>query len=105
MPDLPELPPVAAEPLSLVLLSTSTTDDPGELIDPWAIFLDARGKPYEILLINDAGVDKTRDWPAKLAGRPVHVLRDVVQRGSGAGFRAALAAAQYPLLASVDADY
>src|SRR5262249_39650513 len=90
----------------LILVSSSTTDDPGELIDGWVTFLDTRGKPYEILLVNDAVLDKTADWSAKLAGRSsVRVLRDSLQRGSGAALRVALAAAQYPLLASVDADY
>jgi glycosyltransferase involved in cell wall biosynthesis len=107
MPDVPELPPIAAEPLSLVLLSTSVSDVPGDGVDAWVQFLEARGKPYEVFLVQDALTDQSAAWTEKLAARhpSVRVLRDPERRGRGAGLRLALAAVQYPLVAAVDADY
>jgi hypothetical protein len=96
MPEPPQLPPIAKEPFSVLLLGQS--DRPGleEALAAWITFLDGLNQTFEIILVDDALLDRTvelgKHHPA------IRVLRDPVRRGSGAALRLGLTAAQHPLL-------
>src|SRR5262245_11168377 len=96
MPEPPQLPPIATQPLSVLLLAQS--DRPGleEALGEWIAYLSGTGRDYEILLLDAALHDRTDE----LAGRRwnVRVLRDPLKRGVGAALRLGVAQARHPLL-------
>src|SRR5262249_8618620 len=100
--DPPQLPPIAKEPFSVLLLGQS--DRPGleEALAAWITFLNGLNQTFEIILVDDALFDRTvelgKHHPA------IRVLRDPVRRGSGAALRLGLTAAQHPLLLYAPCD-
>ncbi len=102
MPEPPQLPPIAQQPLSLALWAAGDSALVAAVADQWAAFLAGLNREHELLLIDDAADDRT----AELAARhpQARVLRDPARRGPGAALRLAAAAARCPLLAFVPAD-
>jgi hypothetical protein len=102
MPEPPQLPPIAKEPFSVLLLGQS--DRPGleEALNAWIAFLNSLNRTFEIILVDDALLDRT----AELARHhpTIRVLRDPAKRGSGASLRLGLTAAQHPLLLYAPCD-
>jgi dolichol-phosphate mannosyltransferase len=102
MYDTPERPPIAGEPLSVILV---VADDIGQLekgLNSWTAFLDSLKRDYEILLITSSDSDNV----AELAGRHARVRVLAPDGGSsfGAALRTGLAAAQHPLIFYSTAD-
>jgi glycosyltransferase involved in cell wall biosynthesis len=102
MPEPPQLPPIATQPLSVLLLGNS--DRPGleSILGNWFTHLYGLGREVEVLLVDDALIDRT----AELAGShpTARVLRDPVRRGVGAALRLGLAKARHPLFLQVPCD-
>lgn len=98
MPDPEQLPTIAGEPISVVLLAVHDEPSLAEVLDKWTTTLDKLERPYEILLVDDE--DASLAGGEALAARfpRLKVLRDPDRRGVGAALRVGVAAAQYPLL-------
>src|SRR5262245_34373173 len=99
MPETPELPPIADEPISLVLLAYNARNDLQSMLESWNSCLLERGKPFEIILVDDGSPDGTGAHAEELAATmPIRVLRHDHPRGEGAALRTGLAAARHPLV-------
>jgi glycosyltransferase involved in cell wall biosynthesis len=100
MPQLPDLPPIASQPLSVVLLLHNRADHLETVLGGWVAFLNGLDRDYEVLVVDDGSTDGSGDRAEKLATnfRRVQVLRHAASRGEGAALRTALAAARHPLL-------
>jgi dolichyl-phosphate beta-glucosyltransferase len=66
-------------------------------------YLDARGAPYELLVVDDGSTDGTADV-ARAAAGPVVLLRDARNRGKGHAVRAGMLAATGKRRLMTDAD-
>jgi hypothetical protein len=100
MPEFPPLPPVAAEPLSVVLLARDDAAHVEAVVADWVTHLNGLDRDYEVLLVDDGSGDGTADRAAALADRfaRVRLLRHDAPRGEGAALAAGVAAARFPLL-------
>jgi len=80
------------------------SDRPGleEALDAWITYLNGLNRTYEIILVDDAVLDRTLE----LAKRhpTVRMLHDPARRGSGAALRLGLTAARHPLLLYAPCD-
>ena len=76
MPEHPELPPIAAEPLSVVLPAWNEDSTLAEVIQAWVTYLDSLGRDYELLV-----VDEHLEPFAELKPLPAEILNgaDAVQ--------------------------
>ena len=59
MPDVPELPPIALQPLSVVLLARNDAAHLEQVVAAWVTFLNGLNRDYEILLVDDGSTDHT----------------------------------------------
>ena len=100
MPDVPKLPPIADQPLSVVLLAHNDGPHLEQVVADWVSFLNGLNRDYEILLVDDGSTDHTARLLAVLTDRHgrVRVLRHAEHRGHGAALRTALGTARHPLL-------
>jgi hypothetical protein len=98
LPELPQRPPIAQAPLSVVLMASGATSDAVEGVNAWKVYLTTLNRPAEILLLP----------LAKLEGNEAlaHIRRIDADpaRGHGPALQAAIHAAQYPLIALATAD-
>ena len=79
MPEPPQLPPIATQPLSILLLGQS--DRPGlePALGEWIAYLNGQEHEHELLLIDDAAIDRTEELANRHPG--IRVLRDPARRG------------------------
>ena len=100
MPDIPKLPAIADEPLSVVLLADNDGAHLEKVVADWVTFLNGLDRAYEILLVDDGSTDHSARLLTTLTDRHgrLRVLRHAERRGDGAALRTALATARYPLL-------
>ncbi len=106
MPDPAERPPIAASPLSLILVAHNAAAEVEAVVKAWAVQLDALSRPYEILLVDDGSNDDTPVLTDLLAdqSKRVKALHHASPQGFGAALRSGLAAAKHPLLAYCTCD-
>ena len=99
MPDLPALPPIASQPLTVALLARDDAAHAEELVAAWARHLDGMGRLYQLLLVDDGSGDGTASRAQALRDKfpRVEVLRHEAPRGVGAALRTAVAAARHSL--------
>jgi molybdopterin-binding protein len=97
MPELPKLPPIARQPLSVVLLVRDDSAHAEDLLAGWVAFLEGLGRAYEVLVVG-AGPGGAARLEGEAGRHPRVRLLCPGGRGEGAALRAALAEARYPLL-------
>jgi glycosyltransferase involved in cell wall biosynthesis len=100
MPDLPSLPPVADQSLSVALLAHNDAAHLEAVLSDWITLLNGLDRNYDLLLVDDGSTDGTGELAEALAGRfrRLRVLRRTEPKGQGAALGAALAEARQPLL-------
>ncbi len=100
MPEFPKLPPIADQPLSVVLLAHNAGAHLEKVVAEWATYLNGLNRDYEILLIDDGSTDLTPRLLPVLTDRHrrLRLLRHPHRRGEGAALRTALTTARHPLL-------
>jgi glycosyltransferase involved in cell wall biosynthesis len=106
VPELPPLPKIADEPLSVVLIARNAAEHLMTVVPAWVSFLNGLNRAYEILLVDDGSTDATARLTAELRDRhgKLRILRHEAPRGDGAALRTALATARYPLFAYTTCD-
>jgi glycosyltransferase involved in cell wall biosynthesis len=106
MPELPSLPPIASQPLSVVLLARNQAASLEAILSSWVTFLNGLDREYELIVVDDGSTDGTGDLAEKLAAGYRHVIFQRRERaeGQGAALRTALTAARHPLLFYTLAD-
>jgi glycosyltransferase involved in cell wall biosynthesis len=100
MPEVPSPPPIAGEPLSVVLLASNAAAHLEAVVSDWITYLNGLDRPYEVFLVDDGSTDGSADLCRHLTERHRHLrfLALPSARGEGACLRAALAEAKHPLL-------
>ena len=99
MPDLPSLPPIASQPLTVALLARDDAAHVEELVSAWAAHMDGLNRDYQLIVVDDGSADDTAARAQALREKWPHleVLRHEAPRGVGAALRTALTAASRPL--------
>jgi hypothetical protein len=98
LPDLPQRPPIAQAPVSVVLLALGATSDAAECVSAWKPYLATLARPFELLVV-----------PLAKAATDA-VLAEVRQIdvdpacGYGPALQLAFHATQYPLVVLTTAD-
>jgi glycosyltransferase involved in cell wall biosynthesis len=105
MPD-PQRPPIATEPISLVLPAYNAAAHVEKVARFWHAQLTALARPFEIILVDDGSTD---DTPMLADMLPTHlshiqVIHHSTPQGFGAALRAGIALAKHPLLAYMPCD-
>jgi glycosyltransferase involved in cell wall biosynthesis len=100
MPFLPPLPPIADQPLSVVLLAHNEEAHLETVVNEWLTFLNSLGRDYEVVLVDEGCTDGTVQRAETLAAQNSHlrVLQSTGEVGPGAALRTALTVAGKPLL-------
>jgi glycosyltransferase involved in cell wall biosynthesis len=103
MPDLPERPPIAQAPLSVVLFAFNAAADLPEVVAAWDGYLASLSRPYEILLVDDASTDETCQRAQELTGQHAHLktFTHEQHQGVGAALRTGIRAARHPMVLTV----
>ena len=106
MPEFVELPPIANEALSVVLLADNDAVHLEKVVADWVTYLNGLDRDYEILLVDDGSMDGTVKLTTPLTDRfrRVKVLRHPARQGEGAALRTGLKMARYPLVCYVRCD-
>ena len=100
MPELPKLPPIADQPLSVVLLAATAPITSATSLIAWLGVPRRRAAgPYELILVDDGSDDGTADGAGQRRRLPaLRVIRLDQPQGEGAALRAGLEAATKPLV-------
>ncbi len=100
MPEFPHLPPIASQPISVVLLTRNQSAHLESLLAAWVTFLNGLDREYELIVVDDGSTDATGELAEKLVAgyRHVVVRRHERAQGEGAALRTALAVTRHPLL-------
>lgn len=75
----------------------------GALVEQVSSEMARRGGAFEVLVVDDASTDRTRESLQPYASR-VRLLRHDVNRGYGAALKTGIQAARYPVVLIIDAD-
>jgi glycosyltransferase involved in cell wall biosynthesis len=106
MPTLPPLPPIATQPLSVVLLAHNAEPHLEAVVADWVTFLNGLDRDYELLVVDDGRTDRTAALSEGLSVRfqRVRAVKPPASHGEGAALRAGLREARFPLIAYAPGD-
>jgi len=112
MPEIPPLPPIASQPISVVLLARDEEPHLEAVLRLWLDVLGGLNRDFEIILVNDGSRDRTLEIAtgAVLATGlgtglgSFQVLNHEQPQGIGAALRTGLATSRFPLLFYTTAD-
>lgn len=106
MPEPIPLPPIADQPLSVLLLAHNAANEVDHVVDDWVQRLNALNREYEILIVEYGSTDGTAaQIEASAARHPcVRLLKLVQPGGAGDALKLGLAAARWPLLVTATCD-
>jgi glycosyltransferase involved in cell wall biosynthesis len=100
MPDLPILPPIAAAPLSVILLARDDAAHLESVTAGWISYLNGLDREFELILVEDGSRDGSAERVVELTERHPRmlVIRHDFPRGEGVALAAGLATARHPLV-------
>ena len=106
MPEPPQLPPIAEEPISLILAAHNDEAHLQDVVRAWVRQLQKRDKPFEILVIDDGSTDRTRELAEEVASRrdEVQAHRHLARRGLGGAITTGLNQCQFSLIVTSICD-
>jgi glycosyltransferase involved in cell wall biosynthesis len=106
MPEVPILPAVADQPLSVILLAYNDAAHLETVLNAWVKQLDALSRAYEVIVVDDGSTDGTAAMAESLGARMpfLKVAHHDKSLGLGAALRTGLAAAKHPVLFYTMAD-
>jgi glycosyltransferase involved in cell wall biosynthesis len=106
MPDVPTLPTVSDQPLSVILLAYNDAVHLEAVVAAWAKQLDGLQRAYEIIVVDDGSTDGTAALAGSLSAELplLSVKRHEKSSGIGASLRTGIAAVKHPLLFYTTAD-
>ncbi|HEV3263834.1 MAG TPA: glycosyltransferase family 2 protein [Gemmataceae bacterium] len=95
-----ERPPIATNPISVILTAYNAAAYLEKTIDQWVTCLESLGQDYELLHVDDGSTDQTGPLAEGLTRRHARLclLRHPVRRGFGAALGTGLEAARHPLV-------
>jgi hypothetical protein len=97
MAELPTLPPIATEPISVILLPGASGVPREEIVSSWLTFLNGLDREYELLVVG-VGAVAAAEHDARVRMLPPE------RPGLGAALRTGLAAARFPLVVHAPGD-
>jgi glycosyltransferase involved in cell wall biosynthesis len=106
MPEPPQLSAISEQPISVVLLSCDNETTVESTLRGWIGALNRLKRDFEIVLVDDASVDRTVELAKGVAGREnaIYIHEQRAPAGPGAALRTGILAARYPLLLYSTAD-
>jgi len=90
--------------LSIVIPAWNEEDRLPRTLDRYLPALEARGEPYEVIIVVDGAHDRTAEVARRYAPRGVRVLEFPRKLGKGGAILAGLDAAQFEFIGYLDAD-
>src|SRR5436305_1137532 len=95
-----ERPRLSKEPISVLLPVFNQSAGLEAIAESWLRVLAKLGRPFELIVVDDASTDESVAIAGKLAARhpDLRELRHEVRQGYGASLRTGLAAAVHPLI-------
>src|SRR6267154_2632650 len=103
MPEMPPLPPISSQPISVVLLARDEEPHLHSVVREWLNVLSDLHRDYEIIIVDDGSLDKTLALAteAVLASGvstnqgSIRVLNHAKPAGIGVALRSGLTAARF----------
>src|SRR3954470_6851539 len=98
------MPPMSAVELSVVIPAFNEASRLGDSLERLLPFLERRGQPFEVLVVDDGSLDATVGVAREYADRGVWVLELSRNRGKGAALRHGVVASSGDKVLLCDAD-
>jgi dolichol-phosphate mannosyltransferase len=95
---------VSENGLSIVIPAWNEEERLGRTLDRYLPALEARGRPFEVIVVADGAEDRTGEVAESYADRHVRVLHFPTQLGKGGAILEGIQAARYERVGYVDAD-
>jgi glycosyltransferase involved in cell wall biosynthesis len=90
--------------VSIVIPAWNEEDRLARTLERYLPALEARGEPFEVIVVVDGVQDRTAEVAAAYAGRNVRILRFPTKLGKGGAVLAGLVAASHEYVGYLDAD-
>ncbi|MCI4351807.1 MAG: glycosyltransferase [Thermoplasmata archaeon] len=104
MNDVMTAPGAPLQGVSIVIPAWNEEDRLARTLDRYIPSLEARGDPFEVLVVIDGVRDGTAEVAARYSGRNVRVLRFPTKLGKGGAIIAGMREARFEYVGYVDAD-
>ena len=95
---------MAMQSITVVIPAYNEASRISRSLDTVVTYLEDRGSPFEVLVVDDGSADKTAATVEAHPGRGVRVLQQPANRGKGAAVKTGVLASSYELVLISDAD-